>query len=105
MSQGCPVLVSNKSALVEINSDAVEYFNPDMVDEIKLKMLKILDNYDYRKKLIEKGNYHFKKFSWDQTVKEIIKILFNFFFLIKKFSINTASISVLKIHSKASSGL
>ena len=67
----------NKSALVEINSDAVEYFNPDMEDEIKLKMLKILDNFDYRKKLIEKGNHHFKKFSWDQTVKETIKILFN----------------------------
>ena len=77
MSQGCPVLISNKSALVEINSDAVEYFNPDMEDEIKLKMLKILDNFDYRKKLIKKGNHHFKKFSWDQTVKETIKILFN----------------------------
>ena len=61
MSQGMSIfLISNKSALVEINSDAVEYFNPDMEDEIKLKMLKILDNFDYRKKLIEKGNHHFK---------------------------------------------
>ena len=77
MSQECPVLISKKSALVEINSNAVEYFNPDMEDEIKFKMFKMLDDFDYKKKLIEKGSLHFKKFNWDQTVKDTIKVLFN----------------------------
>ena len=40
MSQGCPVLISNKSALVEINQDAVNILIQIMDYEIKLKMLK-----------------------------------------------------------------
>ena len=35
MSQGCPVVISKRSALSEINSDVVEYFNPDDEYEIK----------------------------------------------------------------------
>ena len=40
MSQGCPVLVSNRSALPEINSNAADYFNPDDENEIKDVMKK-----------------------------------------------------------------
>ena len=38
MSQGCPVLVSNTSALPEINNSAADYFNPDDIDEIESKI-------------------------------------------------------------------
>tara|TARA_B100001063_G_C16751006_1_gene550288 strand:- start:962 stop:2086 length:1125 start_codon:yes stop_codon:yes gene_type:complete len=74
MSQGCPVLISNCSALSEINSDAAEYFDPDKEHEIKDSMLKILNNTKYREENIKKANKHFKKFSWDKTVKETIKV-------------------------------
>ena len=77
MSQGCPVLISNRSALPEINSDAVEYFDPDNEYEIKDAMYKVLNDTNHREKMAKKGNYHYKKFNWDKTVSETIKILTN----------------------------
>ena len=35
MSQGCPVIISNKSALREVNSHAATYFDPDNEIDIK----------------------------------------------------------------------
>ncbi len=75
MSQGCPVLISNKSALPEINDNAAEYFDPDDINQIKNNMKKILSNNSFRKNLISLGNSHYKKFNWDFTVKETLKIL------------------------------
>ena len=75
MSQGCPVIISNRSALMEINSDAVEYFNPDDENEIKDSMYKILYDEKYKHELIKKSQIHYKKFSWEQTVLKTFKIL------------------------------
>ena len=75
MSQGCPVIISNKSALTEINSDAVEYFDPDNENEIKNSMYKVLFDENYRKKIIKKSQNHYKKFSWKKTVSETLRIL------------------------------
>ena len=75
MSQRCPVFISNKSALIEINSDAAEYFDPDSEKEIKDSMYKVLFNENYRKELIEKSQNHYKKFSWEKTINETLKIL------------------------------
>ena len=75
MSQGCPILISNKSALPEINRDAAEYFDPDDINQILSGMDKILFNQDLRVNLIKKGNKHFKRFNWVKTVNETIKIL------------------------------
>ena len=41
MSQGCPVLISNKSALPEINGEAAEYFDPDNENQIKEALVRI----------------------------------------------------------------
>ena len=75
MSQGCPVLISNKSALPEVNGEAAEYFDPDNKNQIKDSMYKIVSNVNYKNEIVEKGNIHFKKFGWEKTVKETIKIL------------------------------
>jgi glycosyltransferase involved in cell wall biosynthesis len=75
MSQGCPVIISKRSALTEINSDAAQYFNPDDVVEIKDSMYKILSDENYRSKIIEKGRNHHKKFDWKKTVSSTLKIL------------------------------
>ena len=75
MSQKCPILISNRSAIPEINGDAAEYFDPDNTEQIKESMNKILSNEQYRKELINKGITHFKKFSWKKTVQETITVL------------------------------
>ncbi len=77
MSQGCPVLISNRSALKEVNSKAVHYFDPDDNQKIYEGIKIILEDKDYRDQLISRGDKHFKKFNWDKTVKETLKILNN----------------------------
>ena len=42
MSQEIPVVISNRSALPEINGDAALYFDPDDIDEIKDSLKKVL---------------------------------------------------------------
>ena len=49
MSQDCPVLISNKSAIPEINGDAAIYFDPDNPMDIKSSMTKILEDLDLKK--------------------------------------------------------
>ena len=51
MSQGCPVLISNTSALPEINDKAADYFNPDDISDIKNKMQKNLTDINFRSNL------------------------------------------------------
>ena len=75
MSQGCPVMISQNSALPEINDNAAIYFNPDDFLEIKEVMKKVLMQPNFKKELIEKGNIRYKQFNWDSTVKETLKIL------------------------------
>ena len=75
MSQGCPVVISNRSALLEINSNAAVYFDPDDEIEIKDRMYKILSDQNYRNEIIEKGKIHHKKFDWKKTVSNTLKIL------------------------------
>lgn len=75
MSQGCPVIISNKSAIPEINGNAAIYFDPDNPNDIKSSMIRILDDPNLRKNLIENGKKHHIKFNWKHTVKETIKIL------------------------------
>ena len=75
MSQRCPVLISNRSALPEINGKAAEYFDPDNKNQIKESMKKILSDEDYKNDIVAKGSIHFRKFSWEKTVEKTIKIL------------------------------
>ena len=77
MSQGCPVLISNRSALPEINSNAADYFDPDNKIEIKDRMNKILYDSEHREKIIQKSKKYFEKFNWDRTVSETIKVIIN----------------------------
>ena len=75
MSQNCPVAISNRSALPEINSDAAHYFDPDNITEINESFKTLTMNKEYTKSLILKANRHFKKFAWSKTVKETSNVL------------------------------
>ena len=75
MSQNCPVIVSDKSSLPEINEDAAEYFDPDDINQTSKKMISLLLDKDKKNKLINNGKNHYKKFNWKKTVLETTKIL------------------------------
>ncbi len=77
MSNNCPVLVSRSSALVEINNDSAIYFNPDDQNEIREKMIDLINNNDLRQSLINKGSNHVKRFKWAKTFKDSMAIILN----------------------------
>tara|TARA_B100001250_G_C19805824_1_gene793236 strand:- start:1250 stop:2395 length:1146 start_codon:yes stop_codon:yes gene_type:complete len=77
MTQRCPVLVSDNSALPEINGNSSDYFNPDDVVDIKDKMKEILLNENHRNKLIQNSKIHVKKFTWKKNVMQTLNEIYN----------------------------
>ena len=72
MAQGCPVLISNTSALPEINGTASDYFDPDNIVDIKNKIKKILIDENHKSNLIKNGENHIKKFTWQNNVEKTL---------------------------------
>ncbi len=75
MQAGCPVIASNVSSLPEAGGEACLYVDPEDVDDIWDKIVKLVNNEKLRKELIEKGKEQVKKFSWEKTALETLKVL------------------------------
>ena len=75
MQNKCPVLVSNFSALPEINGNAVLYFDPNNYNEIYNKMNKLIKSNNLRKSLINRGQKHVSKFKWSSNYNILMKII------------------------------
>ena len=75
MACGTPVVVSNVSSLPEVCGDAALYVDPQNVNDIAQKLVKITTDYQLRDKLIKKGFEQIKNFSWDNTVKILENLL------------------------------
>jgi len=70
MSVGCPVVTSNVSSLPEVGGDAALYFDPLNIDDIASKIITALDS----KGLKEKSLAQSKKFSWEKTASNTLKV-------------------------------
>jgi glycosyltransferase involved in cell wall biosynthesis len=70
MACGCPVLVSKRSSLPEINGNAAKYFNPDSINSIKKEILIFLKKDKLRSVMSLKGLIHAKKFNNKKTFME-----------------------------------
>ena len=75
MKYGCPVLASNVSSLPEAGGDAALYFDPENTGDIARSLESIIQNSELRKDLIKKGYQQVKKFSWEKSAKETLKVL------------------------------
>jgi glycosyltransferase involved in cell wall biosynthesis len=71
---GCPLLCSNVSSLPEIAGDCACYFDPYSEESIKNAITQLIENDDFRKKLIVKGHTRLKLFSWEQTAEQTKRI-------------------------------
>ena len=69
MSAGVPVICSNTTSMPEVGGSAVLYADPVKIEQITEAMLKISEDEDLRKSLVEKGFNQKKKFSWDETAR------------------------------------
>ena len=76
MSQNCPIIVSNTSALKEINGEAADYFDPDNIYEIK-NLIKKNILYENGIKLIAKSKNHYQKYNWKKCVSETLSKICN----------------------------
>lgn len=83
MKAGCPVISAKFSSIPEVGGDTALLVKEINVDSF-IKLVKKLENDNYRKNLINKGFKQSKKFSWDKCYEET----FNFYSEIynKKFS-------------------
>ena len=74
MKCGIPVITSNRSSLPEVAGDAALICDPDQIPEIVAAMETILSSEGTAKQLVEKGFRNLKRFSWDVTAKETLKV-------------------------------
>lgn len=72
MRYGCPVITSNVSSMPEAGGEAAEYFDPNDIEDIETTLEKVLTDESLRKKMVEKGKVHYKKFTWEKAAREVL---------------------------------
>ena len=74
MACGCPVITSNTSSLPEVVGDAAIMIDPYDVDALAKAMTEILTNDRLREEMVKKGLAQARKFSWERTAEETLKV-------------------------------
>ena len=74
MKCGCPTLTSNTSSLPEVVTYQDLMFNPENVEELAAKSLRILKDPVLREDNVAKGAENTKRFSWKKSAGKIIDI-------------------------------
>lgn len=74
MASGCPVIASDRSSVPEVGGTAALYFDPYNPNMLYEKMLTVLNNSAQRDKMIIEGKEQAKKFNWEYTAKQIVRL-------------------------------
>ena len=74
MSCGAPVIASNTSSLPEVVGMEEALFDPLSETDIAAKLLRVLQDEDFRQSLIEHGNKNVAQFSWESCAKKALKL-------------------------------
>jgi len=74
MVYGLPIAASNTSCLPEILEEAAIYFNPNNKEEMVNTIARGLTDENLRKELGAKGFEQIKKYSWQKTAQQTLKI-------------------------------
>lgn len=74
MTNGLPVVCSNVSSLPEVVGSAALMINPFKPEEIVTAIIMILNDASLRQNLTAKGFAQIKKFSWEKTAEEYLKV-------------------------------
>ena len=75
MACDCPALVSSSGSMREICQDGAYYFDLNKEDDLKNKIIYLLNNEKVCDDLIKKGRKIVKQYDWGKTVHETIKII------------------------------
>jgi len=74
MACGTPVVSSNAASLPEVVGDAALLFDPHKIEEMTQAMQKVLMDNNLCQSLITKGFKQVRKFSWEETARETLKV-------------------------------
>lgn len=76
MTCGCPVVISDQAALLEIagNSDAVLVTGMDDAEGLARKLVQLAQDADLRRRLSEHGRAHAARFTWKNTAGLLLKL-------------------------------
>jgi glycosyltransferase involved in cell wall biosynthesis len=74
MAHGTPVVTSNTSSLPEVVGNAAVLVNPENVFEIMRALHRVLLDQALRDKLKERGYEQAKRFSWDASALQILRV-------------------------------
>lgn len=74
MACGTPVVTSNVASLPEVVGDAGLMEAPGDVEALTKAVLAILTNEELRKSLIQKGLERSQEFSWQKSIKNVLKV-------------------------------
>lgn len=74
MSVGVPVVCSNTTSLPEVAGDAALFVDPLNTQSIADSIGRILENKNLREELVRKGHENSRRFSWEETARQYLKI-------------------------------
>jgi glycosyltransferase involved in cell wall biosynthesis len=70
----CPAIISNTSSLPEVGGDAVVYFDPYSIDDMRNQIERVICSSSLQNEMINKGKEQLKLFSWEKCVKETMDV-------------------------------
>jgi glycosyltransferase involved in cell wall biosynthesis len=73
MKCGVPVLTSGASSMEEISEGTALYFDPENIDDMADKLMRVYKDEDGRRSLMEKGVSIAQQYSWERTAEEVWK--------------------------------
>lgn len=74
MACACPVVSSDRGSLPEVGGDACIYFDPLDVEDMGLKIERLLTSERLRQDLIKRGKERYKEFSWEKLAKQTLEV-------------------------------
>ncbi|MEN7341423.1 MAG: glycosyltransferase family 1 protein [Pseudomonadota bacterium] len=74
MSQGCPVIASNRSAMPEVCGDAAVFIDPDDPGSLATAMVAIQEDETLREALRRKGLQNIERHSWKKSAESLLNL-------------------------------
>jgi glycosyltransferase involved in cell wall biosynthesis len=74
MACGTPVISSNVTSMPEVCADAALYIDPHSVEDIKQKILHLLEDESLQKSLIQKGLQRAQAFTWEASAQKHMQL-------------------------------
>ena len=74
MACGVPVVASNVSSIPEVVGDGAVLVNPNNPENIAEGILNLLNDSDFREKMILRGKKQAEKYSWDKAAQKMVNL-------------------------------